>query len=112
MAVVVAGIVSFTAFRKHSTRLVDETISGYTGAITGLSDVELIIDRTGPDAGQGCVTFTVDVWFNYEENLHTYTYTMQNGETHLYTHIQGNGVVGVASVYHDLVYDITYGNCF
>jgi len=111
MAVAVAGIVSFTAFRQHSIRLVDETISAYTGAITGRSTVEVVVDRTGPDAGQGCVTFNVDVWFNYEENRITYTYTMQDGQTHLDTQVEGPGTVGDASVYHD-PYNISYGSCF
>ena len=111
MAVVTAGIVSFTVFNTQVHRKTNETISGYVSTLYGANDVEVIFDRTGPDAGQGCVSFDVDIRFNSETITQTFHFNMYDGQTHLDTHVQGPNPTGDADVHGD-PYNYDYVNCY
>jgi hypothetical protein len=87
-----------------------EYFSAYTGLLSGPNQVEVVLDRTGPDAGDGCVTFKVDIWFNSESNVQTFTFSMANYEVHKTDIVQGPNPTGFAGVVGE-PYDVQY-NCY
>ena len=112
IAIAVAGFVSFTGYKKHTRHILTESISGYVYNWYGANDVEVIFDRTGPDAGQGCVSFDVDIWFNSDGNIQTFHFNMSDGETHLDTHIQAPVSILIDAAVHGDPYNPDYINCY
>lgn len=85
---------------KDSTNkitLVDETIDVYT--ITGDDDVEVVFQRTGPDAGCCDVNIMYIVRFNGQSTSSVFYKTMYQGETSAVDHIQGPNPTGNAEVH-------------
>jgi hypothetical protein len=68
-----------------------------TSTITGANTVQLYLTRDGADAGQGSVTFEVDILFN-DSVLQTYTYTMYDGETSRMEYVYGPNPTAWAEV--------------
>ena len=95
---VVAGIFSFKAFNRHAEPGHNQTVSAQVGILTGANDIQLIFDRTGPDAGQGDINFDVDVWCNSETNIYSYNVNIPDGYTHWSTHVQGPNPTAVADI--------------
>ena len=103
MAVIAIALTSFIIPVR-----VTEDIYADTGLLSGANDVEVVFDRSGPDAGQGCVCFDVDIWFNSEGNWSTYHFCMSDQETHMSTHVQGPNPTGFAGI-RTQPYNIQYG---
>ncbi|EHQ29248.1 hypothetical protein [Mucilaginibacter paludis] len=82
-------------FKLHLKNSPNETITGYTSTISGANDVEVVFDRTGPDAGIYAVSVDFFVTFDGQATYHSYTLDLGN-QTHVVGHIQGPGVVGDA----------------
>lgn len=78
---------------------IDETIDVYTSTITGANDVEVIFQRTGPDAGCCDVNITYTVRFNGQSTSSVFYKTMSQGETSAREHIQGPNPTADAEVY-------------
>jgi len=106
-ATVVAGIFSFKVFNRQDNPGGNETISAQVGILAGANDIQLIFDRTGPDAGQGDVSFDVDVWCNTETNIYSYHLSIPDGYTHWSTHVQGPNPTAFADMAAQ-PYNITY----
>ena len=80
-------------FTAHLKTNPSETISGYTSTITGNDGIEVIFDRTGPDAGVYPVSIDFDVSYEGTVNA-TQTYTLDlSTNIHTDTYIRGSGTV-------------------
>jgi hypothetical protein len=75
----------------------DDYPNAMTSTITGANDVVLYLTRDGADAGQGSVTFEVDILFN-DNVLQTFTFTMYDSETSRTEHVQGPNPTAWAEV--------------
>ncbi len=90
------GLSSYAPKTTHALVL-DDNPSAYTSTITGANDVAVVLSRDGADAGQGSVTFEVDILFN-DSILQTFTFTMSNGETQRTDHVAGPNPTAWAEV--------------
>lgn len=90
--------VSNDQIKNAKSLLIDDNPEAYTGLLSGPNDVQVILSRTGTDAGQGCITFEVDINYNDGQVLTTYTFRMSDGETYLETHVQGPNPTAFAEV--------------
>lgn len=93
----VSLVLSSYATKPAKTIVLDDNPSAYTSTITGANDVAVVLSRDGADAGQGSVTFEVDILFN-DSVLQTFTFTMSNGETYRTDHVQGPNPTAWAEV--------------
>jgi len=104
----VAG--TLTSFNTSHSKKFTEDIGAYTGLLSGPNQVQVILTRDGPSAGDGCVTFKVDIWFNTESNVQTFNFYMDNQQTYKEDVVQGPNPTGFAGVV-GVPYDIQY-NCW
>ena len=100
LGLLVLPILSGFTFKSPTKKLVfaDENINVYTSTITGANDVEVIFERTGPDAGCCSVNISYTVRFNGHSSEGKFTKTMSQGETSATDHIQGPNPTADAEV--------------
>jgi len=103
------AVSTFSSFNLHSKQTTED-ISADIGLLYGANTVYVNLYRSGTNAGDGCVTFKVDIWFNSETNIQTFYFSMANQETYKLDVVQGPNPTGFAGV-SGSPYDIQY-NCY
>lgn len=100
IGLLILPLLSGFASKRSTKKLVfaDEIINVYTSTITSANDVEVIFERTGPDAGCCNVNITYTVRFNGQSIESEFYKTMSQGETSAVDHIQGPNPTGDAEV--------------
>lgn len=90
-------VLSSYSTKPSKALFLDDYPSAMTSTITGANTVELYLSRDGADAGQGSVTFEVDILFN-DNVLQTFTFTMYNSETNRLEYVYGPNPTAWAEV--------------
>jgi hypothetical protein len=90
-------VLSSYSTKSSNAVFLDDYPNAMTSTITGANDVVVYLTRDGADAGQGWVTFEVDILFN-DNVLQTFTFTMYDSETSRTEHVQGPNPTAWAEV--------------
>lgn len=114
LSLLVLSASSFMPSKNHYTNTVknssvDETIDVWAGPGLGAHELVIYVNRTGPEAGMGTVSFDVDLMIDYiPEHVQTFHVEVPAGYTSWYWHYYCNWVVGTDATVVGSIYNVTY----
>lgn len=87
---------TLTSFHSGSSKNSTEDLSADIGLLSGPNQVQVHLYRGEP--AEGCVSFKVDIWFNSESNVQTFTFYMGSSEYYKSETVQGPNPTGFAGI--------------